>query len=139
MRHIILIACGSKKLVQPARAGDLYISPLFQKSKAYAESLRPDAIYILSARHGLLAMDSEIAPYNITLNQMSRDAVREWATGVLEQLRRVADLQADHFTFLAGARYRRELLSPLAHYSVPMAGLGIGRQLMFLTEAISSE
>lgn len=137
MSHIILVACASQKGVRHAKAADLYQSSLFRKSIAYARSLRPDAIFILSAKHGLLGVDDEIAPYNVTLNEMSRAAVGEWALRVLDQLRQVADLQADHFTFLAGERYRRSLLPHIAHYTVPMTGLGIGRQLKFLTEAVS--
>ena len=139
MSHIVLIACASQKGARPAKAADLYQSSLFRKSMAYARSLRPDAIYILSAKHGLLGVDDEIAPYNMTLNKMSRAATREWALRVLDQLRQVADLQTDHFTFLAGEPYRRDLLPHTADYTVPMAGLGIGEQLHFLTEAALDE
>lgn len=139
MRHIVLIACATRKGARPAKAADLYQSSLFRKSMAYARSLRPHAIYILSAKYGLLGVEDEIVPYDLTLNEMSRAAAEEWAVRVLDQLRRVTDLQVDHFTFLAGERYRRGLLPHIAHYTVLMAGLGIGRQLKFLAEAVSDE
>ena len=72
MSHIVLIACSSRKGFKPAKAADLYQSSLFRKSMAYAQSLRPDEIHILSAKHGLLRRDAEIAPYNVTLNKKSR-------------------------------------------------------------------
>ena len=139
MSHIVLIACSSRKGFKPAKAADLYQSSLFRKSMAYAQSLRPDEIHILSAKHGLLRRDAEIAPYNVTLNKKSRADVEKWATHVLDQLREVADLQADHFTILAGERYCRGLLPHIVHYTVPLAGLGIGSQLQFLKEAVSDE
>jgi hypothetical protein len=139
MSHIVLIACSSRKGARPAKAADLYQSSLFCKSLAYARSLRPDAIYILSAKHGLLRLEDVIAPYNATLNKMTRATSRKWAQRVIDQLRRVADLQTVHFTILAGERYRRDLLPHLVCPTVPMEGLGIGRQLKFLTEAVSGE
>lgn len=38
----------------------LYTSPLFTYALAYAEALHPDAIYILSAKHGLVGLDEVI-------------------------------------------------------------------------------
>lgn len=40
----------------------MYISPLFQKMMAYAESLKPKQL-ILSAKYGLLRPDDLIEPY----------------------------------------------------------------------------
>lgn len=34
---------------------------------------------ILSAKYGLLLPDDEIEPYNLTLNDMSSEEVRDWA------------------------------------------------------------
>ena len=47
MRKIVLISCVSKKLVHAAKVRDIYVSPLFRLNLAYAESLKPDAIYVL--------------------------------------------------------------------------------------------
>ena len=60
MKTIVLISCVSKKLAHAARARDIYVSPLFRLNLAYAESLKPDAIYVLSAKHGLLALEDQI-------------------------------------------------------------------------------
>ena len=120
------------KLAVRAAAGELYTSDLFRKSLAYARRLAPDAIYVLSAKYGLLALDAKVDPYDETLLRMPAAAVRAWADRVLVQLGQVADLRADRFTFLASARYRRYLLPGLGHAEVPMEGLGIGRQLSYL-------
>ena len=67
MANIILISCVSKKLNKKARAKDLYISPLFKFNLRYAKSLKPNKIFILSAKYGLVPLEKEIDPYNQTL------------------------------------------------------------------------
>ena len=74
----------------------------------------------------------EIAPYNLTLNEMSSQKVREWADRVFDQLRRQADTENDHFIILAGEKYRKYLVPRLRSVEVPMEGLTIGRQLQYL-------
>ena len=113
MKRIILISCVSQKRPYRSKAKDLYISALFKKNLAYARRLKPDAIYILSAKYGLLDLDTEIEPYNLTLNTMSAGEIRNWADRVLQQLSQVANLHDDHFIFLAGMKYRKYLLPNL--------------------------
>jgi hypothetical protein len=132
MRHIVLISCVKSKGTDRAKACDLYQGDLFRKCLAFGRSLSPDAIYILSAKYGLLALETEIEPYDETLKTMPAAQVKAWSARVLEQLRRVTDLRADRFTFLAPKRYRRHLLPHMDHYDVPMNGLGIGQQLSYL-------
>jgi hypothetical protein len=132
MKKIVLISCVAMKRPHKSPAKDLYISPLFKGNLQYARSLKPDAIYILSAKYGLLELDELIEPYNVTLNNMGVAESRAWAVRVLEQLREKADLQNDHFIFLAGDKYRRHLVPHLASYEIPMEGLTIGKQLQFL-------
>jgi hypothetical protein len=124
------------KLGEPARARDLYVSPLFKFNLAYAESLKPDAIYILSAKHGLLGLNQKVAPYNETLNTKRVSDIKLWADKVLRQLESEVDVEHDEFTLLAGERYRRYLIPSLAHTHTPLKGLGLGRQLQFLKRAL---
>jgi hypothetical protein len=133
MRKIILISCVSQKLPYKATARRLYVSPLFKKNLAYAQRQNPDAIFILSAKYGLVDLDQEIEPYDLTLNSMSVEQIKVWAVRVLAQLSVRADLSHDHFVFLAGEKYRKYLLPKLKSYEVPMEGLPIGKQLQFLT------
>lgn len=132
MNTIVLVSCASKKLGCRARAEDLYVSDLFQKSLAYARRLRPAAIFILSAKHGLVQPDEQIDPYNETLNTMRPPEIMAWSERVLDQLRKRADVEQDHFVFLAGDKYRRYLLPRLRSVDVPMEGLRIGEQLSWL-------
>ncbi|MSP14843.1 MAG: hypothetical protein EXR62_18020 [Chloroflexi bacterium] len=133
MKTIVLISCGKKKLPHKAKAANLYISDLFVKSLKYARMLKPDRIFILSAKHGLLDLDQAIEPYDVTLNPMPVAQVKAWAARVLGQLKQRADLRNDQFIFLAGVKYRKYLVPHLASYTVPMEGLTIGKQLQYLT------
>ena len=133
MKKIVLISCVSQKRTHRSKAKDLYISTLFKKNLAYARRLNPDVIYILSAKYGLLDLETEIDPYNLTLNTMSAGQIRSWADKVLQQLSQVADLNNDHFIFLAGMKYRKYLLPHLRSFEVPLEGLTIGKQLQALS------
>jgi hypothetical protein len=139
MKKIILISCVSKKLNRTAQAKDLYISPLFKKNLHYARSLNPDSFFILSAKYGLIHIDEEIEPYDVTLNNMPGHRIKEWAGKVLSQLKLATDVENDHFTFLAGKNYRKYLIPHLKHFYIPMEGLSIGRQLQWLTNKRNNE
>ena len=137
--HIVFIACVGTKLNNPAPAEELYISPLFKKALAYARTLQADRIYILSALYGLVPLTQVIAPYNKTLLKMSRGQREQWAQLVFDQLA----LEGVHpyqctATFLAGVRYREQLAPLFQSASVPMRGLGIGKQLAWLTQKASN-
>ena len=139
MVKIVLISCVSKKLNHKSKAQDLYVSPLFQKNLRYAKSLNPDKIFILSAKYGLLSLTDVVEPYDKTLNKMTSNEIKEWANSVLKQLQKVFDLDKEEFVFLAGNNYRKFLLPRIKNYKIPMLGLGIGKQLKWLTERIKHE
>ena len=136
MKRIVLISCVKTKLDRPAKAKDLYISDLFTKNLAYARKLKPDALYILSAKYGLLNLDDHIAPYEMTLNAMSVSERKLWATGVLTKLSKLASLANDEFIFLAGLHYREYLTPLIKHYKVPFEGLSFGNQLKALKKLV---
>ena len=133
MKKIVLISCVSKKRASRSKASDLYISPLFKKNLRYALKLEPDEIFILSAKYGLVSLNEEIEPYDLTLNTMPAKEVKAWSERVLKDLARLADLQHDKFIFLTGSKYRKYLLQHLKHVEIPFEGLTIGRQLQRLT------
>jgi len=135
MKKIVLISCASKKKAVKSRARELYDSPLFKFSLQYAQKLDPDAIFILSAKYGLVALDEKIEPYDITLNDMRAAERKEWASKVISQLQTHADLSGDQFVILAGKHYRQYLLPRLMSYEIPLKGLPIGKQLQYLKRA----
>ncbi len=136
MRTVVLISCVSQKLDYKSKAKDLYVSTLFKKNMAYTDKLNPDKAYILSAKYGLLALDDEIEPYDLTLNTMKIKEKKEWADNVLEQLEKVEDISDTKFIFLAGANYRKYLVEDMPYHEIPMEGLQIGKQLQYLTEQL---
>lgn len=136
MKTIILIGCVKKKRGSRTTAEDLYISPFFKKNLAYAKSLKPELIFILSAKYGLVALDQEIDTYDLTLKDFKKEELIKWSSDTLQQLQQVTDLNDDRFIFLAGDKYRKYLIPRLKNYEIPFKGLGIGKQLKHLKSKI---
>ena len=137
VKKVVLISCVSKKLNYKARAEDLYISPLFRYSLAYSRKLNPDAIFILSAKYGLVDLDEIIEPYDETLIGKRADEIKKWSENVIIQISGRCDLKKNKFIFLAGANYRKYILSHIIDYEILLKGLGIGEQLSFLKNEIN--
>ena len=136
MKRIVLISCVKTKLPHKVKAKDLYISPLFKGYLAYAIKQKPDMIFILSAKYGLLDLDAEIEPYEYTLKGKPEKLKKEWAHKVLRQLSERADIRKDHFIILAGNDYRTHLIPSLFSYEVPLEGVPFFTQLKLLKELL---
>ena len=134
------MSCAKAKRAHPAPAQDLYVSPLFQKSAALARRTC-GRWYILSAKHGLLAPDTLIEPYDVTLEDYSRKERREWASRVHRQLMdaRLAGA-GSHLLWLAGRAYLadRVRLLPDCEHLDPLQGLGLGRRLSWLNARLAA-
>ena len=137
MKKVVLISCVKSKLKVPAKVKDLYTSTLFQYTLRYARKLKPDAIYVLSAKHGLLDLEQIIAPYEMTLITMSEEEKKAWSRKVLDSLQKKADLDSDMFVFLAGVNYRKYLIPELKHFEIPFEGMPFGKQLQELKRQLS--
>ncbi len=127
----------SKKLNHEAPVCDIYQSPLFKKNLEYARNRKVDYIFILSARHGLLALDDRIEPYNETLNGKSTRDKNRWSRMVFQQIKDnpdIQDINQTHFIVLAGMNYRSLLEPVLPNVELPLEGLPIGKQLQRLTQ-----
>jgi hypothetical protein len=136
-KRIVLISCVSQKLPHCAKVRNLYTSALFKLSLKYAEKLAPDEIFVLSAKHGLLKLEQEIEPYEQTLSNMCSKEIKVWANHVIAQISDVCSLEDSEFTFLAGDKYRKYLLTHIGNYELPLKGLRIGEQLQKLKEMTS--
>ncbi len=138
MSHVGLISCVGKKRPSATQAKDLYDSALFAKSREFVEQ-RCDSWFILSAKYGLVEPAAVLEPYEETLNTKSRADRDEWAEKVWVSLRQRLKPH-DCVTILAGERYRERLLPLIethgCHVDVPMQGLGIGRQLQWLSRQL---
>jgi len=131
---LFLVSCVSLKRPTRSRARDLYLSPWFIKAREYVEATRMPW-FILSAEYGLLHPDTEVEPYERTLNLMPVAQRRDWARRVGEALKPHL-VGAQQVVVLAGERYR-EFLMPMLKSAcpdvrVPMEGLAIGYQLQWL-------
>ena len=139
-KTIALVSCVGRKAPTPMPARDLYTSDWFRKASTYAQRVS-DQWYILSAEHALLHPDTVINPYERTLNTMPVAERREWAVRVMDSLRRILE-PGDELIFLAGVRYRENIVEPIRDLScqvaIPMEGLTIGRQLAWLKQARES-
>lgn len=131
-KKIILISCVKTKLQKKTKAKELYISSWFKKSYQYALMYKPDKIFILSAKYGLVRPDQKIKPYELTLKTMKKNERQKWANKVMSVLKKKTNLEKDHFVILAGVDYREFLTPKLVNYEVPMEGLSQGNQMKFL-------
>ena len=86
-KKIVLISCVKSKMNKPAKAKDLYISPLFKLNFKYAKSLNPSNIFVLSAKYDLVDMNQIISPYEKTLNKMKKIERQQWTECVIQKLK----------------------------------------------------
>lgn len=135
-KQIALVSCVKMKQPYPCAVREMYVSPLFMKSRTYAE-VHADHWFILSAKYGLVEPDEVIAPYEKTLNNAGVSERREWARRVHAQLESRGVLQQGvSFVWLAGAKYQeslRKLLGDFDHHD-PLAGLRMGERLARLSK-----
>lgn len=139
MKTIVLISCSSKKGSTATTAEQLYTSSLFKKSLARAKKLNPDAIYILSGKHHLLPLDKVIEPYNQRVSS-KKDENEAWGAKVIEQLKKITDLQNDKFIIYAGKDYVTPIKSSLKNVILPFDGVkGNGEMLQKLNQEEEKE
>lgn len=131
--HIVLVACGKSKRTRPAAAKDLYISALFRKERAYAESAGVPW-FILSAEHGLVAPDEWLAPYERYLADTPasyRSAWGDWVAARLDLL--AGPLSNEAIEIHAGSKYLDALRPQLERLGArvfdPLHGLSMGQRL----------
>jgi hypothetical protein len=153
MRRIVLISCVSTKdkTKITAKAKNLYKGSLFLNSLAYGQSLKPDKIFILSAKYHLLGLETEINHYDVTLSYvtpekrkkkpnlevLSKTQAIKWGEIVLEQLKKEADLEIDKFIILAGKTYLEPIKKSLKNIEEPLEGIVLGKRAGKLIELIN--
>ena len=143
MKTTYLVACSAGKLAAPAAARDLYTGQTFKLARALAES-RADRWAILSARHGLVEPDQVIAPYDLALRDCSLTSRRAWGAKVSAALH-TRGYRGGRVVLLAPRAYVIPLLADklgsnmFDHYDTPLAGLGIGQQLGYLSQQLKGQ
>jgi hypothetical protein len=141
MATIVLLSCTKSKLDKPSQAQDLYsASPMFQKTLEYGKSLRPDKMYILSAKHFLVPLTKVLAPYDKTLKEMPKDEKEAWGEKVISQIKSAGiNIEKDKLIFLTGSEYMKPLLKyiPKGNIEKPMEGRRMGERLQWLNSQIA--
>ena len=141
MKTIILMSCGAKKESTPQQAKNLYIGGYFKKILAYAEFLSNKnnaEIFILSAKYGVLELNEIIKPYDLTLNNKDEKYKKNWSYKVIKQLESKIK-RTDKIIFLAGENYIKYLKMHYINYEEPLKGLGMGKKMKVITEALINE
>ncbi|WP_135230110.1 DUF6884 domain-containing protein [Deinococcus fonticola] len=138
---LVLVGCVKKKQASAALAEQLYTSPLFRKRAAFAKHFGDDWL-ILSALHGVVSPQQELAPYDVTLNTLGKAERRQWAKQVMAQLEPHLP-GVGQVILLAGARYSEFLIAPLEGrgltVSLPLKNMqGVGPQQTWLAQAVRS-
>lgn len=133
---IALISCTKLKQDYECPAREMYMpSKLFSKARKHVESKDYDKWFILSAKYGLLDPIDIIEPYNLTLNNMKANDIKDWSISTFNKIINYSPIQID---FYAGEKYRKYLIPLLEQENiicnVPLRGLGIGKQLQFYTK-----
>jgi hypothetical protein len=136
-----LIGCAKHKATERCPARELYRGRLFQLALDY--SLRAaDETFILSARHGLVTLDEELDPYDLSMHQLRLSERGFWATRVVNSLdAKLPDLDLDVLG-LAGRAYLDLLAVSFAEHGwrlhEPLRGLGVGARLSWLRRQLDS-
>ena len=142
MARIVLLSYTKAKLDKPSPAQELYSpSPMFQKTKAYGETLKPDKTFILSAKHHLVPMEKELEPYDLTLKNMKKDEKEQWGETVISQMNdRGIKPESDTFIFLAGSEYIKPLKDHIPEENIenPMQGKRMGERLSWLNKQVEN-
>jgi hypothetical protein len=140
MATIVLLSCTKSKLDHKAPAQELYsVSPTFQKTLEYGKSLKPDSMYILSAKYFLVPLNKELAPYDKTLKEMPKDKKEAWGEEVLKQMKsKGINPKENKFIFLTGTEYMKPLLKyiPESNIETPLKGKRMGERMQWLNSKI---
>lgn len=139
MKTVVFVGCGKAKLGRKAPAKDLYTSTLFKKCRAYAERYG-DEWAILSAKHWVVLPDTVTQPYDVCLEDYSREQLQGWIYGTQSDIVNRWPPETTRYVCLGGALYSLAFTGYPRHLQVelPMHRLGIGERLKFLTSRLEA-
>ena len=130
---IVVIGCGKRKQAVPKPAGDLYTGSLFRACKRYAEA-QGARWAILSAEHGLVLPERELAPYDRKLGLRGAE-LQDWSREAAYQY--VQAFGTEPCECLAGHPYAWPFRNALwwnhdVRCTEPLQGLELGQRLSWL-------
>ena len=153
INRLVIVGCGAAKQDHRSKAKDLYTSTYFKKKREYAETVGTRWL-ILSAEHGLIKPDRDIAPYDTRITDLCEDELDEFAHRIgMALIDHVATLitigvEITEIVVLAGRSY----INPLKEREAFSAGIdetvvypfqqnnlgGIGEQMAWLGDRIDA-
>ena len=140
MAKVVLLSCTKSKTKHAAPAQELYsASPMFQKTLEYGKSLKPDKMYILSAKHHLVPLTKTLEPYDKTLKEMPKDEKEKWGEETIKQMKSAGiNPEKDTFVFLTGSEYMKPFNQyiPDSNIENPMGGKRFGERLKWLNSQV---
>lgn len=128
MRTVVLVTCTSDKHKDRHAAGYIYTkSSNFRRYMELAHLLTDsESIFVISALHGLLSLDTVIDWYDYTLMGKPKSVKGAWGIRVAEQIKSRFNVSETRFIVLAGADYFVPLLPHLPNMEVPLKGVTMG-------------
>ena len=117
--RIYLITCVKEKAEKSCQAIEMYQGDLFPQLVRIAEQ-EADQFYILSGKYGLLTPDTIIPPYDLHLGLMPNSYQISWYQKVISELKKVSNLQLDHYTIYCSETYYRGLIPFMKSFDIPM-------------------
>jgi hypothetical protein len=127
---IAIIPCGGEKLAASAPARELYTGAMFTQTLSSIEASGDfDRIIILSALHGLVELDAELAPYDLRMGDEGSVGI-EVIRGQAEELGILDDeifafLPASYFEVLDAALRLEDVFATPVYEAA--AGIGFQR------------
>jgi hypothetical protein len=135
--HLGVISCCAAKRSYACRAKDMYLSQLFIKKVEYLHNSSVPWV-ILSAHLSLVLPEQQIEPYDVALQQMSKQELIEWrAYTSLQFAMHVAQHDVTKIINLTSSTYWEGMdvhLPKNIEIEHPLRGKGIGAQIGFLTK-----
>lgn len=78
MNRYVIIPCGGAKLTEPAHAYELYTGSMFRDALGTALMMTSwDSVFIMSAKYGLVTLDTVLPPYDLKMGQPGSVTVSE--------------------------------------------------------------
>lgn len=135
---IVFIGCGKKKNNKKCCAKNMYQGNYFNTCLQYAKTFtNENDIYILSAKYGVLCLDTIIEPYNITLNNFTKEQNKNWTEMVINQLKELNINNNEKVIMLCGKNYYKNLLTYFNDIELPLKDFeGMGYQISFMKQQI---
>ena len=134
-KKFVIIPCGGAKLETSAQAADIYIGSMFSDTLRTARTMTSEEnIRILSAKHGLIALDTIVEPYDLKMGQKGSVTSETLAGQLAEMLPKnetyiidallpkkyaealedaTGDWIVNHFDGCAGIGYQKQVLKKI--------------------------